>query len=71
MARFCGTYRMDGADWGFTIDADSHEDAARRLAHIKAWGRIDGELMMVIPAITKSPWLPDLICRIVNALRAA
>lgn len=47
---FTCSYSHDGARWTFQIKADDFADAERRFAAIKSWGRLDGELMMTIPA---------------------
>lgn len=47
---FVCSYRYDGGEWTFSIKALDRGDAERRLGVIKGWGRVDGELMAVIPA---------------------
>lgn len=51
--RWACSYRFgrDGAEYCITIPARSAEEAADRLRAIGAWGKVDGELMMTIPAV--------------------
>lgn len=44
-------YPFEGARWGATIRAASFDDAKRRIEAMGAWGTINGELMMTIPAV--------------------
>ena len=43
------SYGYRGSEWSFTIKAPDREDAERRLKLIGANGRVDGELMLIIP----------------------
>ena len=43
-------YQFQGARWGATIKAASFDDAKARIQAMGAWGRIQGELMMTVPA---------------------
>ena len=45
------SYRYDCAEWTTTIRATSIDDAAARIKTLGTWGRVDGELMAVIPAV--------------------
>lgn len=47
---FLGSYRYEGKEYAFDIMAQGFEDAEARLAAVKAFGKIDGRLEMVIPA---------------------
>lgn len=46
---FLVRYRYDGAEWGFRLKARNIDDAKARLSMI-AYGNIDGELIMSLPA---------------------
>lgn len=63
---FLCSYRYDGAEWTFSIKACDQDDAERRFAVIKSWGRIDGELMMTIPG--RVGFLADWIVAVRNWL---
>lgn len=65
------TYRHDGSDWGLTICAQSAEDAKARLKSIGAWGRVDGELVAIIPAWPGAGLFVRFMCWLRNAARAA
>lgn len=58
---YCCSYRHNCAEWAFTISAESVEDAQARLKTIGAWGKVDGELMLKIPAATPI-FLVRLLC---------
>ena len=63
---FSCEFPYGGSRWGFEIYAASHEDAERRLAAIAAWGKVDGEIMVKIPArLGASVWV-RLTCWWVN-----
>lgn len=47
---FVCSYQFDGAEWGITIHAASEQEASRRMRAIGMTGRVDGELVAVIPA---------------------
>ena len=66
MATFTCSYRHDGGEYAFDIHADSHADAERRLGAIKAWGKVDGEVIATIPAFPGASWLTPVICKLRN-----
>lgn len=47
---FTCSYRFNDAEWGVTIKAPSFEDARRRIRAIGLTGKVDGELVAIIPA---------------------
>lgn len=49
--KFLVRYRYDGAEWGFRLPARDLDDAKARLSQL-AFARIDGELVMTLPAST-------------------
>lgn len=59
---YLGSYGLDGKQYGFEIEADSFDDARRRLDAIKAWGKIDGELMAKIPAYPGAGLFVRFLC---------
>jgi len=59
-----------GSRWSFEIYANSWEDAEKRLAAIAAWGKVDGEIMERIPAVTGAGWYVRLRCWLANRSRA-
>ena len=62
---FLVRYRHEGAEWGFDLMARDLDDAKARLSQL-ALGRIDGELVMRVPAATGP--LAALIVGIRNGL---
>jgi hypothetical protein len=50
MKKFIVDFDMDGQLFGDYIEAESWEDAEKRLRCVKETGRISGELMGTIPA---------------------
>ena len=45
-------YGYQGARWGATIKATSHEDAEARIRAMGAFGQISGELVATMPAVS-------------------
>lgn len=45
---FTCSYPFQGGEWGFEIKARSFKEAQARVKAI-GWGKVDGELMTVIP----------------------
>ena len=64
---FIGTYRFDGEEWGFEVQARSWGEAQARVRAM-GLGRIDGELAARIPA--GPGWLAQLLCAVRNKLAA-
>jgi hypothetical protein len=58
---FSVSYRYDGKQWCFDIQATSHEDAEARVKAL-AWAKVDGEIMERIPAVTGAGWYARLRC---------
>lgn len=48
-ATFLCQYEHDGKAWGFEIKPSSFEDAEARMKSIATSGRVDGELVAVVP----------------------
>jgi hypothetical protein len=48
---------MDGSEWSFDIVAEDFDDAKRRMAAIGMTGKVDGEIVMKIPA-WRGWWIP-------------
>lgn len=55
--RWACSYEIDGKPFCLTIPARTHDEAQRRLRAIGMTGKVDGELMAVIPAnvVTLAP----------------
>jgi hypothetical protein len=45
---YIGSYRHQGSEWSFEIQATSREDAEKRLMAIACNGRIDGEVVLKV-----------------------
>ena len=59
-------YRFGDAEWGFIVKARDWQEAEQRIKAM-AWGRVDGELKAIIPAVAPSLAV-ELYCRIRNWL---
>lgn len=57
---YCCTYRYKDKEWGFEVVAQSEDDARARLAAMSL-GRVDGELVMEIPAFPSAGLLTKAI----------
>jgi hypothetical protein len=64
------SYRFGGAQYGFEIAARDMSEAQARLATIKAWGQVDGEVIATIPAAPGAGLLARMICALRNGLHA-
>ncbi len=56
LKEFTCSYRFDGGEWGFTIYAEDHADAEKRLGALKSWGKVDGELIAKISGFGAGFW---------------
>ena len=63
------TYMLDypfrGGKYCLEMAADSWEDAEERLAAIKAWGKIEGEIYATIPVTPRTQWFGGLMARLI------
>lgn len=64
---FCCSYRYKGATWALLLKAADWQDAKERCRQLNL--KLDGELVMRIPALVSGNLLPDLACWIHNKLR--
>lgn len=49
MKKFVCSYRYQSAFWGFSLMAEDHDDAAKRLSAIRLTGVLDGEEVLCVP----------------------
>lgn len=66
---FLCSYNFEGAKWGFSIWAKDHGEAEQRLARIALGGKLDGELMMTLPAPVPLHPVIDALTWCRNAVR--
>lgn len=59
---FLFEYGFGGKRWSMEVCARDPEEAKLRLSTCASFGRLEGELMMKIPAAPAMGWLPRLIC---------
>jgi predicted ATP-grasp superfamily ATP-dependent carboligase len=52
--QFICRYNYEGSSYSFEITAESYEEAEKRLKCIGCNGKVDGELILIIPVSSKT-----------------
>jgi hypothetical protein len=71
MKTYLCSYRFAGAEYIFEIHGKDMSEAQARLATLKAWAKLDGELMAKIPAVPGGGFLVRLVCWLRNTFGSA